>query len=63
MIHLRVIIMNDIYPELCNWYNLDLQDNTKTLNILCNWQLRQINLNKYKKEQAQTIFPNVLEKV
>lgn len=33
MIHLWVIIiMNDIYPELCNWHNLDLQDNTKTLN-------------------------------
>lgn len=32
MIHLWVIIMNGIYPELCNLYNLDLQDNTKTIN-------------------------------
>lgn len=51
MIHLWAIIMNDIYPELCNWYNLDLQDNTETIKqVLCIWQLRQINLNKYNKK-------------
>lgn len=47
--------MSDIYPELFNWFNLDLQDNTKTLNTdfyESDSGDKKKNWNKYKKSTS-----------